>query len=70
MLLIVPVPNLLQFFFDWHDPEFPRQVNVVILGLLKKTNKQQKELKGKIMLKLILYDGERISGIAFCFSLI
>uniref|UniRef100_M1DR06 Uncharacterized protein n=1 Tax=Solanum tuberosum TaxID=4113 RepID=M1DR06_SOLTU len=29
-------------FYDWYDPEFPSQANTVILGLLKKTNKQEK----------------------------
>ncbi|KAG5599119.1 hypothetical protein H5410_030489, partial [Solanum commersonii] len=41
-------------FFDWYDPEFSSQVNTVILGLLKKTNKQEKQLKCRRMLKLIL----------------
>ena len=41
-------------FFDWYDPEFPTQANIVILGLLKKTNKQEEQLKCKWILKLIL----------------
>ncbi|KAG5614300.1 hypothetical protein H5410_014124 [Solanum commersonii] len=41
-------------FFDWYDLEFPSQANTVILGLLKKTNKQEKQLKYRRMLKLIL----------------
>ena len=41
-------------FFDWYDPEFSTQVNIVILGLLKKTNKQEEQLKCKWILKLIL----------------
>ena len=41
-------------FFDWYDPEFLTQANIVILGLLKKTNKQEEQLKCKWILKLIL----------------
>ena len=41
-------------FFDWYDPEFPTQLNIVTLGLLKKTNKQEEQLKCKWILKLIL----------------
>ncbi|TMW92924.1 hypothetical protein EJD97_012399 [Solanum chilense] len=41
-------------FFNWYDPKFPTQDNIVILGLLKKTNKQEEQLKCKWILKLIL----------------
>ena len=41
-------------FFDWYDPEFLTQANIVILGLLKKTNKQEEQPKCKWLLKLIL----------------
>ncbi|KAG5591277.1 hypothetical protein H5410_041791 [Solanum commersonii] len=41
-------------FFDWYDLEFPSQANTVILGLLKKSKKQQKQLNCRWMLKLIL----------------
>ncbi|KAG5607603.1 hypothetical protein H5410_029095 [Solanum commersonii] len=36
-------------FFDWNDLKFPSQTNIVILGLLKKINKQEKQLKCRWM---------------------
>ncbi|TMW86202.1 hypothetical protein EJD97_021786 [Solanum chilense] len=41
-------------FFDWYDPEFQTQTNIMILDLLKKTYKQEEQLKCRWMLKLIL----------------